>query len=102
MLLWIFTKKYPQVPPGQERVKRVLEREIELSSQTMLCSIEIDFKDEMAGDDTREFYKTFFFLNVALLEVMVAEAWTFVLECWGAFFDDLCCVCTVATKKTFT
>jgi hypothetical protein len=63
VLLWIFTKKYPQVPPGQERVKRVLEREIELSSQTMLCSIEIDFKDEMAGDDTREFYKTFFFFK---------------------------------------
>ena len=91
---------------GSQGIKRVLEREIQISSSTILSAIDMDFKKNgKAGSVAKEFLEqskrcfqefvnwseSFFLEIVALSEVTEEEAWwTFVLECWGAFFGALC------------
>ena len=98
---------------GSQGIKRVLEREIQISSSTILSAIDMEFKNGKAGSVAKEFLEqskrcfqefvnwseSFFLEIVALSEVTEEEAWILVLECWGAFFEALRRVRAVATNN---
>ena len=98
---------------GSQGIKRLLKTEIQISSSTILASMDMEFKNGKVGAVARKFLEqskrcfqefvnwseSFFLEIVALSEVTEAEAWTLVLECWGAFFEALCRVRAVAANN---